>query len=587
MQHIIRKAIHKALADLQRPEHILHGLSLPEVQLEKCRQAEHGDFACNIALMLAKAAQLPPREIAQQILALLPASEAIASVNIAGPGFINFKLAASTLQAVITNLLESQTYLPQSKHPQRIHMEFVSANPTGPLHVGHGRSAAYGACVANLLRAVGHEVHCEYYVNDAGRQIRILGLSTWLRYLSLACPSANIAFPAGAYQGDYIIQAAQAIYERQQERFAIGPEAIDNLFTNHAELQDDKDRYLDALIKSAIEILQAKDFQWICDYILEDILLDIKQDLEAFGVTYQNWFRESSLVEKGALKASITALDKENYVYQKDGATWFRATELGDEKDRVLIRANDQPTYFASDVAYHLYKYQQNYDHMIDIFGADHHGYIARIKAFLKGLKRNPGQLSILLVQFAILYRGKQKVSMSTRSGEFVSLRTLREEVGNDAARFFYIMRKPEQHLDFDLELAKSQSNENPVYYIQYAHARICQVLHQAEQKNIQADQATGLAALNLLSSQHETLLIAQLNRLADTVQKAATQYAPHMLAHYLQDLAAAFHSYYNAETFLSENATLCQARLCLIKATRVAIACGLKLLGVSAPERM
>ena len=595
MQHQIQALIHEALTKLQQQNTLAAELQLPTIQIERCRQPEHGDFASNIALLLAKPCRMPPRQLAEHIVQHLTSATWLQQVSVAGPGFINFKLQASAQHELIRHILTQgiDSCILPAKKPQRIHLEFVSANPTGPLHVGHGRSAAYGSCVAALLRATGHQVHCEYYVNDAGRQIRILGLSTWLRYCAAAEPGLQIAFPAGAYQGDYILRTAQEILEHQQQRFSISQLQYDKMQAAATEAiaslpqEAQKDALLDELIMRAKELLGENEFNWIADFTLEDILDDIKQDLAEFGVEYNAWFRESALVANGSLNDSINLLSQQNYVYTKDDAKWFAATELGDEKDRVLIRANGQPTYFASDVAYHLYKYAQGYTHMIDIFGADHHGYIARIKAFLKGLKRNPNQLKILLVQFAILYRGTEKVSMSTRSGEFVTLRTLRHEVGNDATRYFYIMRKPEQHLDFDLELAKSRSNENPVYYIQYAHARICQVLQQATGKDITFQKETAVQHLELLDLEHEQHLITAINKFPEVISKAANEYAPHLLTNYLQQLATAFHSYYNASTFLVAEQKLCQARLGLICATREVIKHALTLLGISAPQRM
>lgn len=596
MQQKLRHLIHDALKQLQKQQQIPTDLELPAIQIERTRNPQHGDFSCNIALVLAKTTKIAPRELATQIIAALASCEQVASVSQAGPGFINFSLQTASLQQIVHTFIQTH---PDHAHriyhannnpkaKRRYLIEFVSANPTGPLHVGHGRSAAYGACVANLLRCVGHHVDCEYYVNDAGRQIRILGLSTWLRYLQIALPEHPITFPeSGVYQGAYVKTCAETLYQCQDKRFTIGPQQLQQLSCDQSNPEKTQDQYIDQLINIATSLLGIAEFHWLCAYALEDILQDIQQDLGEFGVNFQDWFRESSLIDDGALARSLQSLTDHGYVYEQDGAKWFKASALGDEKDRVLIRANGQPTYFASDVAYHLHKYERNYTHLIDIFGADHHGYIARIKAFLKGLKRDPNKLDILLVQFAILYRGTEKVSMSTRSGEFVSLRTLREEVGNDAARFFYIMRKPEQHLDFDLELAKKQSNENPVYYIQYAHARICQVMRQAQLKNISLDQTAGLEALHLLDSEHESRVLTALNRYPELVQKAANQYAPHMLAHFLQELAAALHSYYNAQAFLVDNIALCQARLCLIEATRHVLQHGLNLLGISAPDRM
>lgn len=557
------------------------------IQVTPAHDPKHGDFATNLALMLAKPAGVNPRLLAEQIIAQLPESEFVTDVEIAGPGFINFFMAEQSLKQIVPNILEAGSDFGQSDigKNKRVHIEFVSANPTGPLHVGHGRGAAYGACVSNLLAAAGYDVHREYYVNDAGRQMRILALSVWVRYLQ--AQGEAVKLPPNAYQGQYIIDIAKKLIQRHADRFRHSQKAIEDLMPKDINPETDKETYIDAFVDVAKTLLGEENFETVFHAALDTILSDIKEDLEEFGITYNEWFPESNLVKKGLIQAGIQLLAEHGYVYEKEGAQWFRASELGDEKDRVLIRKNGHPTYFASDVAYHFYKFQQGYDHVIDVFGADHHGYIARVRTFLKALGENPEKLRVLLVQFAILYRGKQKVQMSTRSGEFVTLRELRHEVGNDAARFFYVMRKPEQHLDFDLELAKSKSSENPVYYIQYAHARICSVWRQLAASNHQWDKAQGLSNLTLLSNNYEKDLLTSLGRYPDVIKKAATHYEPHLLAHYLQELANYFHTYYNAEKFLVEEDKLRNARLCLIAATKQIIVNGLTLLGVSAPEEM
>lgn len=557
------------------------------LQVLPTRDPKHGDFATNLALVLAKPTGSNPRKLAEQIIAQLPESGLVTNIEIAGPGFINFFMTDQSLKQVVPNILDAGESFGRSDigKGQRVHIEFVSANPTGPLHVGHGRGAAFGACVSNLLDAVGYKVHREYYINDAGRQMCILTLSVWLRYLQ--AQDEALTLPPNAYQGQYIIDIAKELIKKYERRFHHTQESIENLMPKNINPETDKEAYLDTYVNVAKELLGEDNYNVIFHTALDSILSDIKEDLEEFGVTYNEWFRESSLVEKGLIQAGVNLLADHGYVYEKDNAQWFRASELGDEKDRVLIRKNGCSTYFASDVAYHLYKFQQGYDHVIDILGADHHGYIARVRTFLKALGENPEKLRILLVQFAILYRGKEKVSMSTRSGTFVTLRELRNEVSNDAARFFYVMRRPEQHLDFDLELAKSKSSENPVYYIQYAHARICSVWCQLQASNNQWDKADGLNNLALLSSNYEKNLLTTLGRYPDIIKKAALQYAPHLLVHYLQELANYFHTYYNTKKFLVKEDEQRNVRLCLIAATKQVIANGLTLLGVSAPEEM
>lgn len=585
LQDHIRSLLQEAIQKAQKTG-TLPAFSLPPLQITRTRDAAHGDLATNCALVLAKSAQCKPRDIAEQIVQHLPASDLIERAELAGPGFINFYLSdAARFEAIYEALDLGEDYgrsdLGKGK---RIHMEFVSANPTGPLHVGHGRGAAYGACVYALLKHVGYHVHADYYVNDAGRQMRILALSTWIRYLQ--CLDEKVSLPEKAYQGDYIIDVAKQLIDAHHTRFYQKAAALEAAQPTIDPVEK-PEAYLDALVEMAIHLLGKTDFELIRQTVLNHILEDIRDDLSAFGVEYDEWFRESRLIEDGQLDAGIAQLKAQDTVYEKEGALWFRATQFGDEKDRVLIRANGQPTYFASDVAYHLYKYNQGYDQIIDIFGADHHGYTPRINAFLKGLGKDPSQLTVLFVQFAILYRGKEKVSMSTRGGDFVTLRALREEVGNDAARYFYIMRKPEQHLDFDLSLATSRTNENPVYYIQYAHARIASVWRQLREQSLTFDMAAGKTHLSALNSAHETELLRQIAHFPEIIEAAATQYAPHTLAYFLQDFANAFHSYYNASKFLVDDASLRNARLCLIAATQQVLRNGLRLLGLSAPDAM
>jgi len=573
-----------ALSALKNKGNLSKTLTI-DIQVSRTRKEQNGHFACNVAMKLAKKAGKTPHDLANDIVEHLPHSDYITKTHVAGPGFINFYLAEEALCSVSHQILEAgDTYGRSNKGAgKHIHIEFVSANPTGPLHVGHGRSAAYGACVSKLLQAIGYKVHREYYVNDAGRQMRILALSVWLRYLEQF--KEPITLPTNAYQGDYIVTIAKKLikqYGNQYQQTYPDIKARLSDVTYH-----DKEQYIDTLIKIMQQLIGQSAFEIFQNTALESILSDIKNDLEEFDVTYDQWFHESSLFQKGLLEEGIQLLKAHGHLFEKEGALWFRATEYGDEKDRVLLRANGQPTYFASDIAYHLYKYQQNYDEIIDIFGADHHGYLQRIKAFLKGLGKNPNKLEILLVQFAILYRGKERVSMSTRSGEFVTLRELRHEVGNDAARYFYIMRKPEQHLDFDLELAKSDCNENPVYYIQYAHARICSVWKQMKTNHIVWNKDNGIAHLSLLNQEDDHALIHLLSQYPEVILSAASNREPHVVANFLQSIANSFHSYYNSYRFIINQSTLRDARLCLLAAVQQIIKNGLHLLGLSAPESM
>lgn len=560
---------------------------LPEVQIERTRDKQHGDFACNIAMRLAKTLKGNPREIATTISDAIPKSNIINDIQIAGPGFINLYLKRNAYHGLVKQIFAEGEQFGKSTVGQnkKIHLEYLSCNPTGPLHVGHGRLAAYGATLANILDAAGFKVHGEYYVNDAGRQMNILATSIWLRYLELF--GEHKTFPSNGYRGDYIIDIAKELKVDYQEQFL---KPIDDVYDNvPADEPDggDKEAHIDALSHNAKKLLGEDNYQIIFKAGLDSILKDIHDDLAEFGVHFNEWFHESSLVSNGDIERGIQRLRDADALYEREGALWFKASQFGDEKDRVVIRENGQPTYFASDIGYHLNKYARGFDTIFDIFGADHHGYGPRINAFLKATGEDPNKFHVQYVQFAILYRGKEKVKMSTRGGSFVTLRELREEVGNDAARFFYIMRKPEQHLDFDLELAKSKSNENPVYYIQYAHARICSVMRQLEAKDLTWNPDNGLSHLDLLTSEHEYDLERTLSKYSEIIETAALNHEPHLLAHYLQELATDLHSYYNAEQFLVEDQNLRDARLCLINATKTVIANGLGLLGLSAPEEM
>lgn len=586
MKQQLQALIQSALDQLKQ-QGVLPAEVAPEIQIERTRDASHGDFACNVAMMLAKPARKKPRDVAEALVAALPDSAIVEKVEIAGPGFINFFVSSDAALAVVPAVFEAGEAFGHSTigADKRVQVEFVSANPTGPLHVGHGRGAAYGAAVADLLAAAGFQVHREYYVNDAGRQMDILATSVWLRYLELC--GESIVFPANGYKSEtYIFDIARALQSAEADAFRHGSEIV------FAELPDDepqggdKELYIDALIERAKQLLGAG-YRTVFDAGLNTILADIRQDLEEFGIVYEKWFSERSLMERGAVEKAVERLEKAGYLYEKEGAKWFKSTEFGDEKDRVVVRDNGQGTYFASDIAYHMEKLERNFDRVIDVWGADHHGYVPRVKAALQALGDDAGKLDVLLVQFAILYRGSERVQMSTRSGSFVTLRELREEVGSDAARFFYVMRKCEQHLDFDLDLAKSRSNENPIYYIQYAHARVCSVLRQLDEKGLVFDKESGLANLGLLTEQHESALLTSLSRFPELVETAALNHEPHQVAHYLRDLANALHSYYNAHQFIVDDENIRNARLALILATRQVLKNGLSLLGVSAPESM
>ena len=578
--------LEQALSALKKIAIIPEDLEI-QVSIERPKDTTHGDYTSNVAMVLAKACRQPPRQLAELIISHLPENTVLAKVEIAGPGFINFTLNNQAMVEVIKAALKQGEQFGCSHlgQGQKVLLEFVSANPTGPLHVGHGRSAAFGASLGNLLTAAGYDVHREYYVNDAGRQMNILAVSVWMRYLVLA--QQSIVFPTNAYRGEYVIAIAQEIINQFGQEYVRTWDAISLDLPLDEPFGGDKEIYIDALINRAIHLLGEKGFKVFHQHALNSVLNDIKEDLSQFGVDYDAWFSEQSLLDSGAIDASIQALKEAGHTYEEKGALWFKATAFGDEKDRVLIRANGQGTYFASDVAYHWNKYERGFERVIDIFGADHHGYITRIRSAVGALGHAEKAFDVLLVQFAILYRGEERVQMSTRSGSFVTLRELREEVGNDAARFFYVIRKPEQHMDFDLDLAKSQSNDNPVYYIQYAHARICSVLKQLQARGLTSDESLGLANLSGLQEPHELMLINLISRYPEVIETAAVSCEPHQLAYYLRELANALHSYYNAVQLLCEEELRRAARLCLLKAVRHVLHNGLKLLGVSSPESM
>ena len=575
-------------------------------QITRSKSPEHGDYASNIALTAAKAAKSNPRALAEQLIAALPDNDSIAKLEVAGPGFINIFLNTGAKFAVLDAIFNNnERYgLTDEFSDKKIQVEFVSANPTSSLHVGHGRGAAFGMSVANLLEAVGYKVTREYYVNDAGRQMDILAASTYLRYLELN--GEQVHFPVGGYQGDYVTDIAQTIKTQQADAYvhpyaeisANVPE--DAVFETNADgeqelVSGDKNAHVDGIIANSKQAL-GDNYEIFLNAALSEILEDIKDDLNDFGVRFERWFSEKSIADE--IEPVLAELESKGHLYEKDGNTWFRSTDFGDEKDRVVRRANGLTTYFASDIAYHKNKFERGFDTVINVWGADHHGYIARVRAALTALGIDEKRLEVILVQFVALWRGEEKIQMSSRSGKFVTLRELREEVGNDAARFYYVARKPEVHIDFDLELAKSQSKDNAVYYIQYAHARVCSVLEKLNAKGFNVDDAQGKAMQNLLQAEAESELIKLLAAYPATLKRAATGYDPHVLTNYLKDLASLFHAWYNDNRILpvsiiadekptQEELDLMQARLRLSKAVRQVLANGLSLLGLSAPTNM
>ena len=573
------------------------------VQLTRTKDPAHGDFACNIALMGAKKVGKNSRELAQMILDALPKSGLIERAEVAGAGFINVFLNKQIKFAVLDEILQKKQNfgISDTHKDKRVQVEFVSANPTSSLHVGHGRGAAYGMSVANLLEATGFDVCREYYVNDAGRQMDILATSTYLRYLEKC--GEPIVFPVNAYQGDYVADFGQALLDEFGEKYRHSFEEViknvpdDAVFTEQngekIQLSGDKEAHIDGLIANTKRLL-GKDYDVFLQFALNNILDDIKEDLAEFGVTFENWYSEKSLGDK--IENALAVLDKNGYLYEKEGNLWFKSTLFGDEKDRVVKRANGLLTYFASDIAYHKDKFERGFDTVINVWGADHHGYIPRVKAGLSALGIDPNRLEVMLVQFVALYRGDEKVQMSSRSGQFVTLRQLREEVGNDAARFYYVARTPNIHMDFDLNLAKSQSKDNAVYYIQYAHARICRVLEKLSEFGLLVDLEIGKQNEDKFDAK-ESELIKVLSAYPDVILRAANAREPHILTNYLKDLAAQFHGWYDTSRILPKGLTdntatgeelaIMQVRLRLSLAVKQVLANGLTLLGLSTPDAM
>ena len=553
MKDLLRQQIGDALQACFN-NNTLHSGVIPEVQIEVPGNPDHGDFASNLAMTMARAEKKSPRQIAETLVSALEECDFLSKVEIAGPGFINFTLTPACWYEVLDDITEkgADYGLAPAGQGHKVQVEFVSANPTGPLHIGHGRGAVTGDAVASVLQAAGHEVQREYYINDAGNQMRTLGLSLLLRYREVC--GEQVDFPGDCYQGDYIVDLAREIYAAEGTR------------------------YLDLEEDEAIKALGR--------FGGDRILVGIREDLEVFGIKMDNWFSEQGLFDRGEVAVGLKLLAEKGLTYEKDGATWFRTTDFGDDKDRVLVRSNGETTYFASDVAYHLEKFGRGFDTVIDVWGADHHGYVQRMKAVISGLGRDPDDLQVILVQLVSLLREGEPVAMSTRSGEFVTLREVVDEVGKDACRFLFLLRRADSPLDFDLELAKRQSNDNPVYYVQYAHARVCSINNNAAEQGI-ALPKHGAVDLSRLTLAEELALTKHLARYPETIVSAAEGHEPHRIVYYLQELAAQFHSYYNRQRVLVEDAATTQARLYLVNSVRTVLANALNLLGVDAPERM
>jgi arginyl-tRNA synthetase len=579
LERLLREALRSLV-----PAVLSEAVDPAQVVVERARDTQHGDFQSNIAMRIAKAARKNPRELAQALVAALPKSALLASADVAGAGFINFRLAKDAWFTPLKSVATQGAGYGRSNvgAGRKVMIEFVSANPTGPMHVGHGRGAAYGATLGNLLEATGYSTYREYYINDAGRQIDILAISVYLRYLELC--GEVIAFPSNGYRAEYILPVARALQAKRGE--ALKRPGVDITHGAPADAPaGDKDKHIDGLVENARRVLGVEEFDSIVIFARDAMMADIRNDLEEFGVRFDNWYSERELTRSGAIGKALDALRASGHVYVKDGATWFKSTDFADDEDRVIIRENGVGTYFASDIAYHYDKRQRGHDLLIDVWGADHHGYVARVRGALVALGAPGDCFEVTFMQLVSLFRGGEKLAMGKREGNFVTLRDLRNDVGNDACRFFYLLRSHDQALDFDLELAKSRSNENPVYYIQYAHARVASVMKQLSSKGYSYD--ANAADLSLLTNTHEQAVLTAVSKYPEIIEHAALARAPHALVHFLRELANTLHTYYNAEQFIVEEAPLRNARLTLVLAVQQVIRNGLGILGVSAPETM
>jgi len=580
MKDNIKKTLSQILEDLY--SQIEPEVKNLKISIQDNKEKEHGDLATNIAMVLAKPLKKNPKEIAEEIKQNFVLDEKIIKIEVAGPGFLNFFLSKDSHGEILEQIQkENKDFGKSGSKQSKVLIEYVSSNPTGPLHVGHGRGAVFGSVLSSLLEEAGFEVDQEYYVNDFGRQMNILATSAWIRYCQLF--SSEIKMMQQGYQGDYLIPIAKKLKdEKSDSLFKIEESLIQKL---NSEDQDDE--FTDQLVES-LRVILKEEFQYIREFALSEILHLIKADLEQCGVHHNAWFSESSLYGNDGstdskVDVSIEELKSRGFIYEEGGAIWFKSSSLGDDKDRVLRRGNGEYTYFASDVAYHLDKYDRGYDRVINVWGSDHHGYLPRVRAAMDACDRDINKLEVIFIQFANLVKGGKKVSMSTRSGDFITLNELMNEVTTEAARFFYINRKADQHLEFDLDLAKEQSKDNPLYYIQYAHARICSVLRKAENEFEDFDSVD----LALLGSEKEIEILKLLRQYPQLIERSAKAGEPHLLCYFLRDLSGVFHSYYNSEKFLIEDKELMTSRLFLLKGVKQVIANGLRVLGIKAPEEM
>lgn len=570
MKNTIKDLIKESLLKIDKDKHI----SVENIEVNICKDKKFGDFSSNISMKSSHLYNQKPRDLAAEIIAGIEENKNISKIEIAGPGFINFFVTKNTKFEIIEKILNEKNNFGKNKIGKnlKVLIEFVSANPTGPLHVGHGRGAAFGDCLSNLLKINGYEVFKEYYVNDAGKQIDILTLSVLQRYHELINDEYNFQYE-DLYKGDYIWDIAAEVHRNFQETFL-----IKDLHTQKFNLVDD-------YISHVKNIISKERFNEIKNLSVKFIQDNIEKTLILSGIKFDSWFLESSLLQNDNLQDVIDFLSSNNHTYQKDNALWFKSADKGDEKDRVLIKENNDHTYLATDIAYHKDKIERNYNRVINIWGADHHGYISRIKGAFNIFSKGKSDLTILLVQFANLYRGKKKVSMSTRSGDFITLEQLLKEVGKDATRFFYIARKSDQHMDFDIELAKTNDSNNPVYYIQYAHARICSIFRQSKENNMTFSYSK--KCLDFLSEEEELKIIKKLYSYPDIVKKSAERYEPHLLTNYMRELAQEIHSYYNKFQILVDDNNIRNARLSLIEACRQVFENSGNIIGIKMPDKM
>ena len=570
MKDIIKDLIKKSLDKINKDNNI----SIENIEVNLCKDKKFGDFSSNIAMKFSTRFKSNPKKLAEAIIKEIQKNENILKIEIAGPGFINFFTSKDTKFAIIEKILSEKSLYGKNSigANSKVLIEFVSANPTGPLHVGHGRGAAFGDCISNLLKENGYSVTKEYYINDAGKQIDILTISVIQRYHELI--DNNTAFSyEDLYKGEYIWDISAEIHRNFNLEFYI------------KNLENYNNNSIDKLIHNVKNNLSIEKFNKIKDLSVNFILKDIKKTLKLSGIEYDSWFSESMLLKNDSLNLILNYLNKNNHTYKKDNALWFKSEDFGDEKDRVLIKENEDHTYLSTDIAYHYNKINRDYNKIINIWGADHHGYMDRIKAAFNIFAQKKSELIILLVQFANLYRGAEKISMSTRSGEFVTLEQLIKEVGRDATRFFYLARKSDQHMDFDIELAKSNNNNNPVYYIQYAHARICSIFRQAKENKM--PYKFNNKYLNLLTEESELNIIKKLSYYPDIIISSTEKYEPHLLTNYMRELAQEIHSYYNKYQILITDDKLRNARLALIKSAKYVFKNSSEIIGISMPEKM